>query len=383
MASRSKIRITKFKNRSGNTSWRVTGTIDGERIRRNFATHAEALNEKQNLANLCLQESRFRPAVTTLTDAQLAEAQDAFERLNGNHSLRKAVDFFLKNHHEPETTYNMEDVLEDFYADKRTSGVRERTIVQLESSLSRFSKFIGGRKLHEINLEDLQQYMQKHKWARKTRNNVRADLHNFFEWCRAKPRVWIIDNPAHDLPKFKFERGIPEILDVKTCRDLMKHVNKLDGGELAPYFALALFAGIRPQFPDGELGKLVLMKEDVWKLIDLPNKVIRIPPEISKTTEYRTIDIQPNLARWLAPWKGKSLFCYGFERMYKEVRKKFSLGHDVLRHSFISYHVAKYKSVGGTALQAGNTEAVVRRYYLKMVAEKEANAFWRIGPGRG
>lgn len=302
-----------FKNRSGNVSWRVTGTTNGVRIRKNFASHAEALNEKQQYNNVLSLESQHRTAITTLTDGQIAEAQDAFERLGDAHSLRFAVDFFLGNYRAPNCDYTVKDVLEDFYADKRAAGVRERSITQLRSTLTRFADYVEGKKLHEVTLEHLHAYMRKHDWSRKTQNNVRADIHSFFEWARANPRNWISTNPAHDLPKFKIER---------------------------------------------------------------------IAPEISKTGEYRTIDIQPNLKAWLQPYAKKKAAIHhlNFEKGYKALRKSFNLGHDVLRHSFISYHCAKFQSVGATSLQAGNSESIVRKHYLKMVSKKEAAAFWKIKP---
>ena len=57
-----------------------------------------------------------------------------------------------------------------------------------------------------------------------------------------------------------------------------------------------------------------------------------------------------------------------FEKGYKEIRQSFHLGHDVLCHSYISYHCAKYQSGGATALQAGNSESIVRKHYLKTVS---------------
>ena len=45
---------------------------------------------------------------------------------------------------------------------------------------------------------------------------------------------------------------------------------------------------------------------------------------------------------------------------------------DVLRHAYISYHCAKYHSIGATALQAGNSKSIVRKHSLKMVAKCEA-----------
>ena len=63
-----------------------------------------------------------------------------------------------------------------------------------------------------------------------------------------------------------------------------------------------------------------------------------------------------------------------------EVRKKFSLGLDVLRHVYISMHVAKFRSMGDTALQAGNSEAIIKKHYLNLMTPEEADAFWKIVP---
>jgi integrase len=59
-----------------------------------------------------------------------------------------------------------------------------------------------------------------------------------------------------------------------------------------PFFALALFAGIRPDWQDGEISKLRPAN------IDFKKGVIRIEPEVSKINERRIIQIQPNLKAW-------------------------------------------------------------------------------------
>jgi hypothetical protein len=43
-------------------------------------------------------------------------------------------------------------------------------------------------------------------------------------------------------------------------------------------------------------------------------------------------------------------------------------------------HVAKFRSMGDTALQAGNSEAVIKKHYLNLVSPEEAYAFWQILP---
>ena len=63
-----------------------------------------------------------------------------------------------------------------------------------------------------------------------------------------------------------------------------------------------------------------------------------------------------------------------------DLRKKFKLGHDVMRHTFISMTVGAFRSVGDASLQAGNSEAIIRKHYLDLKSTEEADAFGRIVP---
>ncbi len=74
--------ISEFTNPSGEIVFRVTGWLDGKRIRKNFPTRAEASAERQALEIQRLQaETGIRTTATRLTDAQLHEAEAAFRRL--------------------------------------------------------------------------------------------------------------------------------------------------------------------------------------------------------------------------------------------------------------------------------------------------------------
>jgi hypothetical protein len=55
---------------------------------------------------------------------------------------------------------------------------------------------------------------------------------------------------------------------------------------------------------------------------------------------------------------------------------------DILRHSWFSYHVARWRSIGNAALQGGNTERIVKAFYLdpRRVTEEDAKEFWNIAP---
>ena len=238
--------------------------------------------------------------------------------------------------------------------------------------------------VHEITTPDVESFLRGIRTkdgtgsaSRKTWNNARADLHTFLGWCADKQRRWCAENPVAAVAKFKLGRGVPHVLNVAQARELMAYSATYEGGAMAKYFALALFAGLRSG-PDGELLKLA-KHPDRAKLLDLARGVIHVQPEISKTHQYRQTTIRPALHQWLTRFDG-DIWPTNADRMVKHIRAKFDLAHDVLRHSFFSYVVAAEKSVERAALEGGNTESILRRHYLNLANTDEAEDFWRIMP---
>jgi hypothetical protein len=238
--------------------------------------------------------------------------------------------------------------------------------------------------VHEITTPDVEAFLRGIRTkdgtgsaSRKTWNNARADLHTFLGWCADKQRRWCAENPVSAVAKFKLGRGVPHVLNVAQARELMAYAASYEGGLMAKFFALALFAGLRSG-PDGELLKLA-RHPDRAKLLDLARGVIHVQPEISKTHQYRQTAIRPALHQWLTRFDG-DIWPTNADRMVKHIRARFALGHDVLRHSFFSYVVAAEKSVERAALEGGNTESILRRHYLNLANTDEAQDFWRILP---
>ena len=62
------------------------------------------------------------------------------------------------------------------------------------------------------------------------------------------------------------------------------------------------------------------------------------------------------------------------------MKQHFGITHDETRHSFISYHVALHRSLGDAALQAGNSESIIKRHYLNLHPREEGGQFFRIVP---
>jgi integrase len=171
-------------------------------------------------------------------------------------------------------------------------------------------------------------------------------------------------------------RSAARTLTAQQAEELMTHVEQQQGGCAVPFFALCLFAGIRPCIRTGEI--LRLRPEHVR----LAENVIGIDGEVSKVREPRNVAIQPNLAAWLRayPLTEFPIIPPNLQHLRAEIAKKFDLWHDIMRHTFISMFVAKFRSLGEAALQAGNSESIIRKHYLDLKSTDEAEQFFSILP---
>jgi integrase len=144
--------------------------------------------------------------------------------------------------------------------------------------------------------------------------------------------------------------------------------------ETVPYFALCLFAGIRPQ---GEIGRMT------WTDINFERREIDIRADTSKTGDERFIEMSENLVTWLLPHRRAAGPICGARAAVESVREKAGVRWeaDCMRHSFASYHLAQHDNAGKTALQMGHrTLGMLFEHYRRAVRKEDALAFWAIRP---
>ena len=113
--------ISQFTNPSGEIVFRVSGWLDGKRIRKNFQTRAEAEAQGQVLEIQRLQkDTGIRATATRLTEDQLHEAELVFRRLTGrSNSLSFYVEFALANYREPLTQKLLTEAVTEYVATKQ------------------------------------------------------------------------------------------------------------------------------------------------------------------------------------------------------------------------------------------------------------------------
>ncbi len=365
---------------------------NGKWMRRQFKERSEA--ESFAAIKRVAMENKGRAQqmiLSTLTQEQHDRAADAFTRLGTTYTLPEVVEFFLKHHRPPEFTIRAKAAFDLYIDDKERDGVRNRTLVAIKSVLNQFITETNDPWIHEVTPSSVESYLRglraKNKTDKatlKTWNNYRNDLNGFFSWCATPDagtnRPFTFENPVEGVRKFSArqvregQKAKPVTTSTQDVIRIFSTLMRWRGGVMTRYFAYLYFAGIRPD-------ELKRMSAREAELVNLKTRTINIPANISKTRHERSVSISDNLAAWLAV-SPAPIVPPNFDRFAKLTRKHFNLSHDEARHSFISYHVAAHRSIGDAALQAGNSESIVKRHYLSTHTREQGDEFYRIVPDR-
>ena len=382
-----RIRLVKAKDHGFvYQTFQVVGYLAGARIRKKFKSREAALGELHRLeVEATNAVSDTRAINTRLTVRQISAAETLFSLTP---DPLAAVQWYLANFR-PALAEMPIETARDAFISERTPHISTSALRDYVRTLKGLCGMYPARAVHAFTATEVETFLKAKASGPKRHNNMRGDLHAFFNFCMSPARKWASGNPVVGTTKFKIARGIPEIISAEKAAAVMEYVESHKGGDrcdhpagfLAPYFALCLFAGIRPSVSGGEISRLGT-SPDLERLIDTKLGVIRITPEISKVGAVRQVKIQPNLAAWLAryPVKDFPIMVPNMLEKVSHVRKRFALTDDVLRHTFISAHVNRFQSLGAAALEAGNSEAMIRKHYLNMMSDADADAFWGILP---
>ncbi len=193
---------------------------------------------------------------------------------------------------------------------------------------------------------------------------------------------WSRQNAACLLPRksHKEKRIIP--LTVPEAARLLKSAQQLYNGACLPACALMLFAGLRPQ----EARRLT------WEHVNLSAGIINISPQHSKTGGYRQVSILPVLKALLSASRpeqaGSSPVCpAAWAVKWRAVRQQSGLlrdnvwVQDVLRHTYASYHLARFRDRKLLQEEMGHRSSeLLNRCYLNLqnITPATARQFWAL-----
>jgi integrase len=369
----SKVRI------NGRPFWCVTWPKVGKGRNRQFFKHkteAETVLEKK-----LIEQENFGTTGLSFNDRQRAEYFDCVEALKPfNATIRDAVNFYVPHLRAAKRTCTAAELVKELLNGKEADGASERYLSDLRSRLTQFSESFDGVPVGEITSSEIDEWLRNlsdkesgKRLAPVTRNNFRRVLIVAFNF--AKGHDYCVGNPAQQSAKAKEIESAVGILTVDQTACLLESA----APELLPYVAIGAFAGLRR----AELERLD------WQEVDLQSGLIEVTARKAKSARRRFVRIQPNLRKWLQPHAQLSgnVTPTDYRALLETARETAGIEQwpqNALRHSFASYHLAKFNDAAALALELGHTNSnMVFHHYRQLVKPKQAERYWKIAPAGG
>jgi integrase len=265
------------------------------------------------------------------------------------------------------------EIVDELLAAKQNAGLSDRYIETLRTYLRRFADSFQTN-IGSINTGAIALWLDSLKIGPRSRNNVRQAIVTLFNFARRRGY----------LPKGE----TTEAADVETVRDHDGEIAILTPAQLTRllrkskpdyqlYFAVAAFTGIR----SAELLRLE------WSEINFEKGHIEVKARKAKTATRRLVPMQPNLAKWLAPYRGRKGKLFRSRRTVDSAIT-FAKRHNIpwkancLRHSYATYRLSILPDAGRIALEMGNSPAKLFTNYRELDRENHAPEWFAIEPRR-
>lgn len=383
---------------TGYTAYQVADMTSGKRKLITFGDEGEATQKAIKLVELLAagqvhaasfsneQAASFGRATALLrpTGVALEVAAgifaEAYKILGGSERVTEAARDYARRNPSKLPRKTVASAVNEFLVTKRNRGASERYLEDLKARLTNFADAFK-KNVADVTTAQIQSWLDKRKMAPQTYRNYRTVLQTFFNFCIAKGYALKGENPAVETEKPAVKNGSVGIFTPEQMQKLLEAASP----EVLPCLAIGAFAGVRS-------AEVERMK---WEHVDLIEKTITLPPEITKTAGGRQVPIQPNLEKLLAPygkrkgpiWTGTHKAFYDAQqRTIEAVNAALEKGEakiewlqNGLRHSFGSYRMAILNDPGRVAGEMGNSAAVVNRHYKQVVKPSAAKAFFSIG----
>ncbi len=285
-------------------------------------------------------------------------------------TLEAAVEFIEKHGKEPPAVA-LGELVRKFLLEKEGKSCRPRHLRKVKNTLRRF---IAGRvelPASEIMSDHVREFVNRNGWRPATRKSYLIDLRSFFAF--AVRQKLLRDNPAEAVEFPILDDKPPGILTVETCQRVLDTCQRTDPG-LLPFVALILFVGMRTQ------------EALRFTMDDLRPDFIEVKAHKAKTRRRRLIPITPQVRAWMEAGfaAGGTLPPENWQRRWKKVRVRANAfkawPNNAARHSFVSYHFAKFKSASETASIAGHSEQMLFAHYREVVNPADADTFYGLLP---
>lgn len=419
-----------------NGYWSIQGTVPVlGRIRKQYPTKEIAESESEvlkakvsnalaggEIRETLLSKSQEKDAVGALN---LMEGTPAFE----GWSLTQVVAWATKSYRADVIEMSIDEASRLLLEEMEQLNRKATTINGVRRKLEKLSRWFPGKNVSDLSTEVIRSYISDDSDAygpfagrsvsKTTRTNELTVLKAFFTFC--ENRKYIKESPIDGSVKRPgIDRAEIVALDLEEVYEFVSICDTLPVNirEYAiPYFALSLFAGLRPQELRPEDGEHQVMWEDfTWRKKE---STLVVNYKVGKVTSRRVVKLPENCVAWVKPFDRKTGPVIGcsyaqWRGMFDYIRAKAGykvygqhfkhldpgLAHesndanrkrwvtDVLRHTAISYYLElNNNNKDLVSAWAGNSPAVIDQHYRSLIKGTDelspsevTFAYWRVMP---
>ncbi len=363
---------------------------DGKRLRQFFTTLEAAKKEGQFVAQRIQagmqhvtdlkphERDNYAKAVELLASLNLplvAAVEDYVQarKLAESESLTSMATDYRRVFKPLTRRVSVPELVTELLAARKQDGASKTYVAQLKTVLTRFAEAFPGD-IIGISSSDIDAWLRGLDVSTSSRNGMLICVKVLFSYARTQnclPAEQMTS--AEQLKKVKITHGDVAVFTPEEMTAIL-HAAPM---HLIPILAIGAFSGIRM----AELNRLD------WSAVDLERGMIELRAGQAKTASRRIIPITDNLRAWIEPLprKGKVVKHSLLHREVTALARALNMEwpRNVLRHSFISYRIAKVKSADQVALEAGNSPSIIFKHYRELTTEEQADEWFGIVPKDG
>jgi integrase len=278
-------------------------------------------------------------------------------------------------------------VIEEYIRKLRSDGQSAIYIEKMEADLEAFSAAFP-REIASCRTKEIDDWLLSREVGPRRRRNLLGKIVSLFNFARRRNYLpETLKTEAEKTTRPKVPREAPKIyspdelnlLIVQCYQEPDARYGRKGYEDFVAPLVIGAFAGLRW----AEIQSLDWQRDILWD-----EGYISVGDE--NKTGHRQPPIHPNLAKWLAPYRGRMGAVCPFARPDNIIRRLgmragLPVGGrryaNALRHSYVSYRMAITKNAPLVAEECGHSISELKRSYLRRQLEAAARKWFAIEPG--
>jgi len=382
------VKIYHRKDKGAYDSFSVAHYEHGQRVLKPFSTldaakeHAESVikrlvrGEPEGRTLLAQDYLVFKRASSLVEptgvplDSAVSEYVRLLNLLDGRATLSEAVRSYVARNDKPRTDRMVADVVQELVKLRTDQNCSPDHYEDLERRLQRFSKSFQCN-VADISPVEIERWLLALKKKPRSINNFHGALKNMFNFAKKRGYIERERRIMEDVPEVIEPQREIGVYDPEHLCELISHCSV----KFLPYLVIAAFGGFRAS----EIDRLD------WENIG-PDE-IKVPPSEYRVKSTRLVLINETLRHWMEVIRmpsGKLVVHKNVASTLLRLQTKAGVEpvHNGLRHSFASYSLAVTRNPDALAYEMGNSPAMLKKHYRRLVPLERAQAWFDLTPDK-